>query len=129
MDAFLIKAKESLLGAESEFANSRCTNCANRCYYACFHAAIAALLAAGITPTRDEWHHDFVQSSFVNALINRRKRYDSSLRDVLAKNINLRLRADYEEGAVSQKEAQRALDRARMFVREILEKGGNAWTS
>jgi uncharacterized protein (UPF0332 family) len=32
----LKKALESLAGAESEFANARYNNCANRCYYACF---------------------------------------------------------------------------------------------
>ena len=45
---FLNKSEESLAGAESEYANDRYDNCANRCYYACFQAAIAALLQAGI---------------------------------------------------------------------------------
>jgi uncharacterized protein (UPF0332 family) len=48
--AYLEKAIESLAGAESEFANRRYNNCANRCYYAMFQAAIAALMAAGIHP-------------------------------------------------------------------------------
>lgn len=48
IDTYLVKAIESLEGAESELANHRYNNCANRCYYACFQAAIAALLAAGI---------------------------------------------------------------------------------
>jgi len=39
---FLAKAEESLAGAESEFVNGRYNNCANRCYYASFQAAIAA---------------------------------------------------------------------------------------
>lgn len=33
---YLTKAEESLLGAESEYANGRNNNCANRCYYAAF---------------------------------------------------------------------------------------------
>jgi uncharacterized protein (UPF0332 family) len=41
---YLAKASESLLTAESEFVNGRYNSCANRCYYACFQAAIAALL-------------------------------------------------------------------------------------
>ena len=41
---YLAKAEESLRTAESEFANGRYNSCANRCYYACFQAAIAALL-------------------------------------------------------------------------------------
>lgn len=57
---YLTKAVESLAGAESEFANGRYNNCANRCYYACFQAAVAALFAAGLTPqgTRTVWSHD-----------------------------------------------------------------------
>src|SRR5205823_6359850 len=41
------KALESLAGAESELANGRYNNAANRAYYACFQAAIAALQRAG----------------------------------------------------------------------------------
>lgn len=43
-ELFLLKALDSINGAESEFANRRYDNCANRCYYACFQAAISALL-------------------------------------------------------------------------------------
>jgi len=54
---FLAKAQESVAGAESEFAAERYNNCANRCYYACFQAAIHALLKAGIQPQgkRGQW--------------------------------------------------------------------------
>lgn len=52
--AYLDKAIESLAGAESEYANKRYNNCANRCYYAMFQAAIAALIAAGIRPRASE---------------------------------------------------------------------------
>jgi hypothetical protein len=45
---YLAKAAESLLSAESEYVNGRYNSCANRCYYACFQAAIAALLQEGI---------------------------------------------------------------------------------
>ena len=41
-DAFLSKARESLEGATSELVNGRYNNAANRAYYACFQAAIAA---------------------------------------------------------------------------------------
>jgi len=47
---YLAKAIESLLSAESEFVNGRYNSCANRCYYACFQAAIAALLGEGTAP-------------------------------------------------------------------------------
>jgi uncharacterized protein (UPF0332 family) len=50
---YLDKARESLAGAESEYGNRRHHNCANRCYYVCFQAAIAALLLAGVRPGSD----------------------------------------------------------------------------
>jgi uncharacterized protein (UPF0332 family) len=73
---YLAKAQESLAGAESEFANGRYNNCANRSYYACFQAAIAALLHAGIQPRspQGQWGHDFVQAELIGQLINRQKR-------------------------------------------------------
>jgi uncharacterized protein (UPF0332 family) len=82
---FLAKAQESLAGAESEFTNGRYNNCANRCYYACFQAAVAALSRAGIRPSGQgaEWGHAFVQARFAGELINRRKVYPSSLRGFL----------------------------------------------
>ena len=42
-ELYLRKALESLAGAESECANRRFSNCANRAYYAAFQAAISAL--------------------------------------------------------------------------------------
>jgi uncharacterized protein (UPF0332 family) len=90
----LAKATESLLSAESEFVNGRYNSCANRCYYACFQAAIAALLGEGIRPA-GQWNHQFVQAQFVGVLINQRKRYDAQLRRVLADNQSLRDKADY----------------------------------
>jgi uncharacterized protein (UPF0332 family) len=57
---YLVKAEESLLGAESEFAIRRYQNCANREYYACYQAGVAALLQAGIRPSGSRWGHDTV---------------------------------------------------------------------
>ena len=91
---YLAKASESLLTAESEFANGRYNSCADRCYYACFLAAIAALLREEIRPAR-QWSHAFVQAQFVGVLMNQRKRYDPQLRRVLADNQSLRDKADY----------------------------------
>jgi uncharacterized protein (UPF0332 family) len=47
---FGLKSFESLAAAESEYVNGRFNTCANRCYYACFQAAVAALARHGITP-------------------------------------------------------------------------------
>src|SRR5260370_14265223 len=82
---YVAKAEESLRTAESEFANGRYNSCANRCYYACFQAAVAALLAEGIR-ARGQWSHAFVQGQFVGVFINQRHLYDTQLRRVLSDN-------------------------------------------
>jgi uncharacterized protein (UPF0332 family) len=63
---YLAKAEESLLGVESEFAHGRYNNVANRCYYACFQAAIAALQYAGMVPhgRQTTWGHAFFSTRF-----------------------------------------------------------------
>jgi uncharacterized protein (UPF0332 family) len=122
---YLAKAAESLLGAESEFANARYNNCANRCYYSCFQAAIHALLQAGITPPsgRSSWGHEYVQAQFVGQLIHRRKVYPASLRDILARTLILRHTADCSANQVTQTEASRSLRRARTLYAAIRGKG------
>src|ERR671914_2229640 len=122
---YLTKAIESLLTAESEFANGRYNSCANRSYYACFQAAIAAILNEGIRPA-GQWNHQFVQAQFVGVLINKRKRYESELRRVLADNQSLRDKADYRPEFVTAIQASRALRRTRLFVTAIRQRGGVA---
>src|ERR1700752_2684484 len=94
---FLDKALASLAGAESEAANARDDNCANRAYYACFQASVSALLNAGIQSPNPQghWSHTFVPGQFVGQLINRRKLYPATLRDTLARTYQLRQTADY----------------------------------
>lgn len=122
-EPFLDKALASLTGAESEFTSGRYDNCANRCYYACFQAAVAALQWASIRPPGTEWSHAFVPSQFDGVLINRRKLYPPDLRGVLGRNFALRSTADYNELKVAEVEARRALARARTFVAAI-QRGG-----
>jgi uncharacterized protein (UPF0332 family) len=112
---FLIKAEESLAGAEDEFTRGRYNNCANRCYYCCFQGAIWALSEARIRPVNSQagWGHAFVQAQFVGQLINRRKLYPSGLRETLTRLLVLRHVADYATDSVSQTQASRALRRAR----------------
>jgi uncharacterized protein (UPF0332 family) len=122
---YLVKATESLLTAESEFVNRRYNSCANRCYYACFQAAIAALLSEGIRP-RGQWNHEFVQGQFVGVLINQRHLYDTELRRVLSDNQSLRDKADYRAELVTATQAGRALRRSRLFVAAVQQRGGVA---
>ena len=122
---FLDKAQESLAGAQSEFVNGRYNNCANRCYYACFQAAIHALEQAGVQPTSTtaRWGHDFVQAQFTGQLVNRRKLYPRELHEALVRNYGLRQVADYQRDLVSETQAGRALRRTREFLATI-QRGG-----
>jgi uncharacterized protein (UPF0332 family) len=122
---YLTKAEESLRTAESEFANGRYNSCANRCYYACFQAAIAALLSEGIR-ARGQWSHEFVQGQFVGVLINQRHLYETQLRRVLSDNQNAREKADYRPELVNATQASRALRRMRTFVAAVRQRGGVA---
>jgi uncharacterized protein (UPF0332 family) len=114
-----MKARESLRGAESEFDGGRHNNVANRAYFACFQAAVAALLRAGIRPGGGQWSHAFVPSQFDGQLIYRRKLYPTELRNTLERAYALRRKADYDEDTVRRADAERGLRQARTFVRAI----------
>lgn len=121
MHDYLAKAQENLAGAESELQHGRTNSCARSAYYACFHAAIAALLHAGLTapdPARG-WGHDWVHASFVGQLIQRRKVYPASLRRSLPDLFVLRHTGDYRVTSVSQREAQQAVRSAQAFVQAV----------
>ncbi len=123
-DVFLAKTEESLAGAESEFASGRYNNCANRCYYACFQAAVHALLLEGYRlRSEQQWSHAFVQSTFVGQLVNRRKLYPDDLRRTLAETMALRQAADYRRDWLNAREASRCLRWAQAFV-EAVRAGG-----
>lgn len=115
---FLEKAIQSLAGAESEFNRGRYDNTANRCYYSCFQAAIAALQRAEILPS-GKWEHVFVQSRFEGQLVYRRKLYPTELRGTLEHCYTLRAKGDYDEDPVTETEAYRTLRRARTLVQTI----------
>ena len=121
---YIAKAEESLLGAESEFVHGRYNNVAIRCYYSCFQAAVSSLQHAGMAPggRSREWGHAFVQAEFVGRLINRRRQYPPSLRQVLARNLTLRHTADYAPDQVTERQASRALQRTRDFFAAVRDK-------
>jgi len=125
-ELFLAKARASLAGALSELEQRRFDNAANRAYYACFQAAIAALIRARIGPAggAGNWDHAFVQARFAGELINRRKHYASDLRDTLSSTMRLRHKADYQYDSVTGDQAVRTVRRAVRFVAEIDPKGG-----
>lgn len=119
--AFLGKADERLASAEAEFAAGRYNGCSNRAYYACFQAAVAALIRHGTRTSGrgGRWGHAFVESELVGQLINRRHRFPRGLRSVLARNRAVREQGDYDPDGVTAVEAERSLRRARDFVRSL----------
>ena len=121
--AYLTKAVESLTSAQVDYAATRYNSCANRVYYACFQAAVSALLTVGIRPAnpRGEWSHEFVQSQFNGLLITRRKLYPAALRRVLRDTMEVREKADYTPSSVSVRVARRVLQEAQDFVLAIQE--------
>lgn len=123
---YLTKAQESLAGAASEFAAGRYNDCANRCYYACFHAAVSALIRGGIRPAggRDRWDHGFVHGRFAGQLINRRKLYPARLRDTLRQTFVVRQLGDYRSIDIGERRAARSLAQARTFVSAVASEGG-----
>ncbi len=123
---YIEKALESLAGAASEHSNRRYNNCANRCYYATFQAAVYALEQAGVTPASRSgaWSHQATQAEFAGQLIQRRKVYPGELRSVLSLNESLRESADYEPNWVTETQAERALRRTRGFVEAVYTRGG-----
>jgi uncharacterized protein (UPF0332 family) len=126
--AYLAKARESLVGAESEHVSQRYNNCANRCYYACYQAAVAALTEAGIHPREPHgrWSHSAAQAQFAGELVRRRKRYGSNLADVLSRLFNLRSTADYSTANVAEIQSARALRSSRSLIDAIQARVGGS---
>jgi hypothetical protein len=111
MRDYLAKAHENLAGAESELTQGRYNSWARSAYFACFHAAIAALPQAGLVSPEPPggWGHDWVQAQIVEQLIQWRKHYTGRMRRSLADLLGLRHRADYRRASVSQRDAQHAV--------------------
>jgi uncharacterized protein (UPF0332 family) len=114
-ERFLRKARESLASAKADVRAKRYNSAANRAYYACFQAAVAALIENGVRPSHD-WEHRFVASEFSGKLIKRRKLFASEFSSTLSELFDTRVTADYEAEAISAKHALRAMDRAERLV-------------
>jgi hypothetical protein len=69
------------------------------------------------------WKHDFVQAEFVGKLIDRNRRYSSTLQSTLAELQGLRNRADYYPQAISEIDARRGLRQSREFVESVRSRG------
>ncbi|MGH7961830.1 MAG: HEPN domain-containing protein [Candidatus Binatia bacterium] len=113
----LSKAEESLKTAELCYSQGLYNSSASRAYYAMFQAAQVALEAAGFA--RSEWSHAGLHATFANELTRRRKQYAAALARDLTIVQELRHTADYRNYDLSERQAARALHKAREFVNTI----------
>lgn len=116
---FSAKAKENLETAEVLFRKNMYNASANRAYYAAFHAAVVALVEAGIPI--DRISHEALQTKFVGELIWKRKVYPERFRSYLLDLSTIRDNADYKLILISKKVAERQLKKAIEFVGAILK--------
>jgi uncharacterized protein (UPF0332 family) len=108
---FLLKAREAIKVAQLSLDHGCLNSAANRAYFATFHAARAALVAAGLSPTDRPWSHKAIQSAFAQ-LIHRKKVYSAHLKGVLAELRSARDLADYRPEGVSSRAARNAVQKA-----------------
>ena len=84
-----------------------------------FQAAQVALEHIG--SGREVWSHAALQATFATECIHRRKIYPAMFRNHPAFGLGIRQEADYGHAGVSQKAAQRLLQRALAFVSAVEE--------
>jgi len=118
-ESFISRAKENLAVAEATFAAEQYNACANRAYYAAFHAAIATLIHFGHTPAID---HAPVRAGFSKYLINEKKIFPANMTNMLHQIMEVRSEADYARLGVSRKTAQWQLKMAKQFVETVLSR-------
>ena len=120
-EAFLRKARESLVSAETDLEAERLNSATNRAYYAAFQSAVAALIEHGIRPRGASWDHKYVISQFSGKLVRRRKAVPASYQGVLDSLFTTRLFADYRSGSIGRKTARRSVAEARRLVGELVQ--------
>ena len=116
---FWNKADENLKAAQLCFENGFYNACANRAYYAMYHAAIAILMVKGFPPTQKQIDHGWIQSTFARELINRRKIFEGKLKTYLPDCQNVRNDADYAGILISNKTAKRQVNKTSEFINAI----------
>lgn len=115
---FLDKAHAALRAADLLLDKGLNDSAVNRAYFAVFHAAKAALIAAGVSDSHFDWTHEKVQGQFP-LLVHRRKLYVAALLPTLSHCRSLRALADYGVEVVSYKEARSATKVAALFVSAV----------
>ena len=118
---FLAKAQSNLQAAERDYAHRAFDPCISRAYFAAFQAAIAALPAlADYRHRGHHWDHGEVAAEFTRRLIRQRKIFGGEIASILDDLKTRRHQADYSTVSISDKIAQRTLDKARKLV-ELIE--------
>lgn len=116
---YLVKARENLRIAEYSF-EQKCFNvCASRAYYAMFQAALAALVEAGLLAKDKRANHGWVQATFNERFIKRKKVYPASFKSMLMDTMITRHIADYRTRMVSRGLADKSLRAAQQFVETV----------
>jgi len=116
---WLDKANENLAAAQLCFDNGHINACANRLYYAMFHAGIAALVKHGLLRPDARVGHDWLQTNFSGQLIKHRKVFPAKFKSYLSVAHLVRSTADYRMASVSKDTASRELKKAKEFVNAI----------
>ena len=119
---FLEKARENLKVAEICFDKGFYNVCASRCYYAVFQSALVALTDRGLDVSRKS--HKWVQATFSEELIKKRKIYPKRFKSHLMTMQMVRNQADYTVEPVSYKTASRKISKAKDFVKATGEEYG-----
>jgi uncharacterized protein (UPF0332 family) len=117
VNEFLGKAWKNLEAARICFENGLYDASASRAYFAAFQAAIAALLDKG--ERHGKFDHKWVQATFSEKLIKRRKMFPGRFRAYLIEMQARRNAADYSSESISKKNAAELLRRAVEIVEEI----------
>ena len=117
---YLTKSKSNLAAAEGDLQVRANDPCVSRAYYAVFQATIAVLSGQTDFGKRGRfWDHGHIASEFARRLIHRRKVFARNLASTLDDLRSRRHQADYDLQFISQKLAERSMNRARQFVQAI----------
>lgn len=110
---WLGKANENLAAAQLCFDRGHFNACANRLYYAMFHAGAAALAKTGSLASTAKIGHGWLQANFAGQLIHHRKVFPVKFRSYLSEAYSLRQIADYEKRAISKGNVLRELKKTK----------------
>ena len=117
---YLSKSARNLAAAGRDLEASSYDPCVSRAYFAAFQAAISALLAlTDFQPRGRYWDHGEIAAEFVRRLIHRRKVFPQTMASTLDDLKSRRHQADYDHRQISQRVAERSLDKARQLVLQV----------